>query len=125
EALYDRPKTRFVANFLGEANFFEGTDFKVQSDVVPATGMVAMLRPERTCVTAPNGPRRSDAERRQSTAGVIEDMIYAGPLRKYRVRVGDTVLIAREHVASGQDVFGAGDEVRVDWLRSDVRFVTA
>jgi putative spermidine/putrescine transport system ATP-binding protein len=125
EALYDRPKTRFVANFLGEANFFEGADFKVHSDVVPATGMVAMLRPERICVTAPNGPRRGDAERRQSAAGLIEDMIYAGPLRKYRVRVGGTVLIAREHVASGQDVFHAGDEVSLNWLRSDVRFVTA
>ncbi|GLR59745.1 hypothetical protein GCM10007919_44720 [Rhizobium indigoferae] len=125
EALYDRPNTRFVANFLGEANVLEGADLKVQSDVVPSPGMVAMLRPERICVNAPTGPRRSDAEHRQSVAGVIEDMIYAGPLRKYRVRVGDTVLIAREHVASGQEVFGAGDEVRLDWLRSDVRFVTA
>ncbi|MBY3165813.1 ABC transporter ATP-binding protein [Rhizobium laguerreae] len=125
ESLYDRPKTRFVANFLGEANVLEGAELRIQSDVVPSPGMVAMLRPERICVNAPTGPRRRDAEHRQYVSGVIEDMIYAGPLRKYRVRVGDTVLIAREHVASGQHVFGPGDEVRLDWLRSDVRFVTA
>ncbi|TIU95031.1 MAG: polyamine ABC transporter ATP-binding protein, partial [Mesorhizobium sp.] len=51
--------------------------------------------------------------------------IYAGPLRKYYVRAGSSVLIVREHVAAGQPIFRSGDEVRLEWLRCDVRFVTA
>lgn len=125
EALYDRPKTRFVANFLGEANILEDTEFKVESDIVPSSEMIAMLRPERICVSACSAARRGDADQRQSVSGTVEDMIYAGPLRKYRVRVGNMVLIAREHVASGQEVFRPGNEVRLDWLRSDIRFVAA
>ncbi|WFU12804.1 ABC transporter ATP-binding protein (plasmid) [Rhizobium sp. CB3090] len=125
EALYDRPKTRFVANFLGEANILENTEFKVESDAVPSSGMVSMLRPERISVGRRSAARRADADQRQAVSGTVEDMIYAGPLRKYRVRVGNTVLIAREHVASDQEVFHPGDEVRLDWLRSDIRFVAA
>lgn len=52
-------------------------------------------------------------------------MIYAGPLRKYRVRVGSSMLVVREHVATGQQIFRPNDEVRLEWLRSDVRFVIA
>ncbi|MBY3447082.1 ABC transporter ATP-binding protein [Rhizobium laguerreae] len=125
QALYDRPKTRFIANFLGEANFLENTAFELESDVGPSSGMVAMLRPERISVNLHSAARREDAAIRQSVSGTVEDMIYAGALRKYRVRVGNTVLIAREHVASGQNVFRSGDEVRLEWLRSDIRFVAA
>ncbi|TIP02022.1 MAG: ABC transporter ATP-binding protein [Mesorhizobium sp.] len=123
EALYDRPATCFVANFLGEANILENPGFEVES--ASPFGTVAMLRPERICVAARAAPKRADADQRQFVTGIVEDMIYAGPLRKYHVRAGNSVLIVREHVAAGQQVFRPGDEVRLDWLRSDVRFVTA
>lgn len=125
EALYDRPATRFVANFLGEANILENPGFRVETDTPPAPGTVAMIRPERIRIAAPASPRRADADRRQAVTGTVDDMIYAGPLRKYHVRVGGNLLTIREHVASGQDQFGPGDEVRLDWLRSDVRVVLA
>ncbi|WOH62761.1 ABC transporter ATP-binding protein [Bradyrhizobium sp. BWC-3-1] len=123
EALYDRPATRFVANFLGEANILDNPGFAVDSDATQPSGTMAMIRPERICVAAPTAPKRVDADKRQFIAGIVSDMIYAGPLRKYQVRVGCTVLTVREHVASGQEIFRPGDNVRIDWLRSDVRFV--
>ncbi|RWP97628.1 MAG: ABC transporter ATP-binding protein [Mesorhizobium sp.] len=123
EVLYDRPATRFVANFLGEANILEPPGLKVEADVAPPLGTVAMLRPERICVATRAAPRRADADQRQFVTGIVEDMIYAGPLRKYQVRAGGSALIVREHVAAGQQIFRPGDEVRLDWLRSDVRFV--
>ncbi|UVO30452.1 ABC transporter ATP-binding protein [Bradyrhizobium arachidis] len=122
EALYDRPTTRFVANFLGEANILENPGFKLESDALQPPGTVAMIRPERICITAAT-PRRADADGHQYVEGTVDDMIYAGPLRKYRVRIGSSVLSVREHVGSGQQIFRPGDNVRVDWLRSDVRFV--
>lgn len=125
EALYDRPATRFVATFLGEANILENPGFNLESEAVPPPGTVAMIRPERVRVGAPVVLSRSDADQRQSVTGTVEDMIYAGPLRKYHVRVGGCAIIVREHVASGQQIFQPGEEVRLDWLRSDVRFVAA
>jgi putative spermidine/putrescine transport system ATP-binding protein len=124
EALYDRPASRFVANFLGEANILEGADFEVESGASAPSGTVAMIRPERILVAAPTAPPRADAAQRQSVTGTVRDMIYAGPLRKYHVHSGSATLVVREHVASGQEVFHPGDTVRLNWLRSDVRFVT-
>lgn len=123
EALYDRPATRFVANFLGEANIFENPGFNVEADATQPPGTVAMIRPERIRVAASAAQRRADAGRSQSVTGTVDEMIYAGPLRKYYVRVGGSMLVVREHVAAGQQIFRPGDEVRLDWLRSDVRFV--
>ncbi|WP_095205146.1 ABC transporter ATP-binding protein [Mesorhizobium carmichaelinearum] len=123
EALYDRPATSFVARFLGEANMLENPDFQFKSDTPQASGTVAMIRPERICILALDAQKRGDADQRQSVNGTVEDMIYAGPLRKYHVRVGNSFFIVREHVASGQQIFRPGDEVCLDWLRSDVRFV--
>ncbi|TIX46487.1 MAG: ABC transporter ATP-binding protein [Mesorhizobium sp.] len=123
EALYDRPATSFVARFLGEANILEDPGFRIESDGAPPSGSVAMIRPERIRIRGPGELKRSDVDHRQSVTGTVDDMIYAGPLRKYHVRVGSTVFIIREHVAAEQLIFRPHDEVRLDWLRSDVRFV--
>lgn len=125
EALYDRPTTRFVANFMGQANIFENRDFTVESDTPQPPGTVAMIRPERICIAAAGSPTRADAHQRHAVTGTVDEMIYAGPVRKYQVSVGSSLLVVREHVASGQEVFRPSDQVRLDWLRSDIRFVTA
>ncbi|MFK4495985.1 putative spermidine/putrescine transport system ATP-binding protein [Bradyrhizobium japonicum] len=124
EALYDRPATRFVAKFLGEANILDDTHFHIETDAARQSGALAMIRPERIRLSAPRVSKHADEDQRQSVSGTVDDMIYAGPLRKYHVRVGSIVLIVREHVASGQQVFRPGEEVFLNWLRSDVRFVT-
>ncbi|MGY4408280.1 putative spermidine/putrescine transport system ATP-binding protein [Bradyrhizobium sp. LB7.1] len=123
EALYDRPTTRFVATFLGEANILTRPDFETSSDHAQPRGTVAMIRPERIRIGTPADAYPADADKRRHVIGRVEDMIFAGPLRKYQLRVGSSLVIAREHVASGQRTFRPGEEVRLDWLRSDVRFV--
>ncbi|WP_292440520.1 ABC transporter ATP-binding protein [Mesorhizobium sp.] len=123
EALYDRPETSFVAKFLGEANIFENPNFKIESDEAWPSGTVPMIRPERIRVAAPDARNRGDADQCQSVIGTVDDMIYAGPLRKYHVRVGSSVFIVREQVAAGQPIFRPGDGVCLEWLRSDIRFV--
>ncbi|WP_246777078.1 ABC transporter ATP-binding protein [Microvirga sp. VF16] len=125
EALYDRPATRFVANFLGEANFLDDPVFVSGDERAGAPESLPMVRPERVRIASTAAASLDNADRRQIVTGSVEEMIYAGPLRKYRVRVGNTVLFVREHVASGQQVFTPGDEVRLDWLRADVRSVKA
>ncbi|WP_205625841.1 ABC transporter ATP-binding protein [Ensifer aridi] len=123
EALYDRPATSFVANFLGEANILQIPDPKAESTVESRSATVPMIRPERISISALTAKIGTDTEQRQHVTGRVKDMIYAGPSRKYHVRVGSGELIVREHCATGQTVFKPGEEVRLDWLRSDVRFV--
>lgn len=125
ESLYDRPDTCFVASFLGEANILEAPGFEVDLVTEPKSGAVAMIRPERISIAAPGTPMWPDADQRQYVGGTVESMIYAGPLRKYHVRVGSSKLVVREHVATGHEVFRPGDQVRLDWLRSDIRLVMA
>ncbi|MCF6117442.1 MULTISPECIES: ABC transporter ATP-binding protein [Mesorhizobium] len=124
EALYDRPISRFVAKFLGEANILENVDFDIESDAAQPPDTVAMIRPERIMITSVTS-KRTDADQRQYVIGTVEDMIYAGPLRKYHVRIGKNVLIVRQQVAAEQPIYRAGDEVSLAWLRSDIRFVAA
>ncbi|WP_346771001.1 TOBE domain-containing protein [Bradyrhizobium sp. CW9] len=109
EALYDKPTTRFVAKFSGEANILEDGD-TIECGIPHKSGSAAMIRPERIRIAAPGAPTCYDADQHQSIAGTVDDRIYAGPLRKYRVRVGNNVLMVREHVVSGRPIFRPGDE---------------
>lgn len=124
EALYDRPSSCFVAKFLGEANILEDGMLPTRADKAPQTGTHAMIRPERIGIL-PKTAERAQTDQRQYVTGAVHDMIFAGPLRKYHVRVGNTVLVVREHVAAGQPVFQPSEEVCLTWLQSDIRFVAA
>lgn len=123
EALYDKPSTRFVAKFLGEANVFEGNDIAIEGAGTRLANSVAMIRPERIRIF--EADRSLTSNGRQTVRGVVAGMIYAGPLRKYQVRVGDTELVVRQHVASEQTTFHPGEPVQLDWLCSDIRFCAA
>ncbi|WP_225158537.1 MULTISPECIES: TOBE domain-containing protein [unclassified Bradyrhizobium] len=79
-----------------------------------------MIRPERICIAALNAPKRVDFDQCQSVTWVVHNMIYAGPLRKYHVRIGSSLLVVREHVVSGRRALRPGDEAPVEWLRSDI-----
>lgn len=122
EALYDRPGTRFVANFLGEANVLDSPELGFEKEA--NLGTVPMIRPERVRIASARATPISDHDQRFMVIGTVEEMIYAGPLRKYQVRVGDNVVVVREHVAAAQVTFRPGDTVRLDWLRSDVRMLS-
>lgn len=79
EALYDRPATRFVANFLGEANFLDNCPLTAEPDIRQPVGTFSMIRPERIMVRAPSYSRQFGIDLQQSVAGrVVENMIYAG-----------------------------------------------
>lgn len=122
EALYERPATKFVANFLGEANILQELDMPAARLAQPS-GTLAMIRPERVNIVAPRAPEPADATSRQTVTGTVLEMTYAGPLRKYQVQSGSLSIIVRQHVAAGQQVFAPGETVRLNWLLSDMRFV--
>jgi spermidine/putrescine transport system ATP-binding protein len=112
EALYESPRSSFVATFIGDANFFTGTAVEFQhegyvrvmieglgSPLVISNGSVSsnqplrlMVRPEKISLTL---KRPSSGERVNAFPGVIEDIAYFGPHTRYRVRAGEHRVLAQ------------------------------
>ena len=130
--IYQRPRDRFVAEFVGETNLLEGTvvartgdgytvriaggvSASVASDANLATGSKVLfsVRPERVrcpCAGAQN-----------LWSGVVDEVVYTGELVKYRVRLKDApeVAVAAKRLTSTAPVLEPGAETVVGWEATD------
>jgi len=124
--LYNRPATRFVADFLGEANFIDGEIFQAGAPAKIQTTLGVLLAagtgcpPEGTKVTCCVRPERitiaradavSTGENVSSLPAKIETSTYLGEVRTYLCRLEGglnwkvCVLAARaDDLAPGRDV---------------------
>jgi putative spermidine/putrescine transport system ATP-binding protein len=102
-AVYERPRTAFVATFIGDANVMEG-------------GRVA-LRPERIQLLAPGAP----AEGLVSRAGVVQDALYRGDAIQVIVALseGGTLRASVDGATAERSPWRAGDSVVVAWRPAD------
>jgi spermidine/putrescine transport system ATP-binding protein len=99
--IYDRPATRFVADFIGETNF------------IRANGRTIAVRPERLEVSAagatPNG----------ALSGEVVTTMVIGPAVQCLVRIdnGQEVLVRRQRGSgdTGVEALREGDRVSVTW----------
>lgn len=129
EELYERPRTPFVADFLGESNSLSGT--VVQADasrVVVRTsaglelvacdgaGLIAgrevslAIRPEQ--IDFLGADQRSD----NATEGIVEDVIYLGESVRYLVRLtSGELLCAKRQNQRTRGNPKAGQTVRLGW----------
>jgi iron(III) transport system ATP-binding protein len=129
--LFERPCTRFAAEFLGVANIWDG----VLSDIGPSGELSITMDQSgsRLHVLAPNGPHRMGArgsvcvraERVEiadrpaadghlnTWRGRIQRMSYQGSSVRYEVRVGEQIVRAETHPRLS---LAPGDEV---WVRID------
>jgi spermidine/putrescine transport system ATP-binding protein len=131
EALYERPRTRFVADFLGVRNL-------VEAAVVSVDGGFATLRTAAGLVfrAADDGGYRSGAtvlvgirpervrmdgvaEGYNQLPGTLDDEIYLGDRTDWRVRAGDLVLTVAEAAAQVRDR-RRGELVTVSFLPAAV-----
>jgi putative spermidine/putrescine transport system ATP-binding protein len=95
--IYERPRTRFVADFIGEINILED-------------GTPRALRPEKIRLVAPDQARLS---------GAVETANFLGGATLYRVRAGGRTWLAREAHAGERSPRGPGDPVGLSWNDSD------
>jgi putative spermidine/putrescine transport system ATP-binding protein len=115
--IYGRPRTRFVADFIGEINLFAGAwlggAFRSASGAaLPADGRdragpgTIAVRPERMrFVPAPEAV----------LSGTIESANFLGGHVLYRVSAGDAKLLVRETGATR----AVGTNVGVTWSAAD------
>ena len=136
--LYDEPLTRFVADFIGESNFIEGTVGQLEGGAVwvdaPGLGPLrAPARPEATAgapmaltvrpekiVAVENGA----APDLNVVDGVVEDVVFVGEMRRYVVALpGGQRLVLKAQNRSGVQNYHRGDAIRVCWNVDDCRLV--
>jgi spermidine/putrescine transport system ATP-binding protein len=129
EDIYDQPRTRFVADFIGETNLLQatvvdagqvvladGAHVRIANEGAPGTTLTVAIRPEKL------GLRHVDADRDpalDAVHGTVERATFMGNAIAYGVRVGtgdDTYLVEiRQGNAPGIEHFAVGDDVRVRW----------
>ena len=127
EALYERPRTRFVADFLAVKNILEATVLKVaeghaelqtrggtalhardDGGYVAGASVLVGVRPERLSLAGPD-----DGSMAPNTfRGRLDDEIYLGDWTDWRVRLGTEVLSVAEGASLARHR-KRGDEVTV------------
>jgi len=108
--IYERPRTAFVAGFIGEANLLEGTD-----------GQRIAVRPERVQLLPPGGAPTGDAP----LLGSVDELSYLGDRIRILVLLSNGSRVAALLSNAGQLSrplpWARGDQVQVFWRPEDAR----
>lgn len=126
--VYERPTTRFVANFLGESNLLtatlvepnmarleDGSVVRVVTDKTVGETVTVALRPEHLDL------RHADAVRDvhlDAVHGVVVKVFYMGSAIYYDVALDNTggrLIEVRQNNAPGIEHYDVGERVRVRW----------
>ncbi len=121
-AVYERPATAFVANFVGTSNLVEGA----LASSLNGSAAAFTVRPERIRLVDENEAFGGDV---CTTTGVVRDVVYLGMHTRYVVELagGERLAAAEQNrAASTTDVLAArGRRVRLVWERAANRPVGA
>ncbi len=118
--IYDRPASRFVADFIGEINVFDGRtehgrfvtpDGRALPAPLDAAGTTLAIRPEKLHVV-PAGTGIID--------GQVETANFLGGQALYRVATGDARRILLKETLSAERVVRAvGERIALSWSAQD------
>jgi putrescine transport system ATP-binding protein len=131
--IYEQPATRFVADFIGSVNLFEGRLIEAHPDgsriecaelggtirvargVGAACGNTvwAAVRPERIAIGRTQPPAAANCVR-----GTVRDVAYMGDMSVFLVQLesGRQVRVTQANVSgAGQERIGAGEGVYLSW----------
>jgi spermidine/putrescine transport system ATP-binding protein len=134
--IYDRPATRFVADFIGESNFLAGQVETLESGkaVVSVAGVrcpvtndigVEAKQPVILCVR-PEKVQLGTAQHADDVQlpGTIRDIIYIGTDTRYIVQLGTGELVVARIQNDEEESLESGDAVQVWWKPSDMRVLS-
>jgi spermidine/putrescine ABC transporter ATP-binding subunit len=129
EEVYDQPANKFVADFIGETNFLEGnvthvaesgcrfrslggSEFLLITKKNLAIGekILVALRPEKIVVL------KEKVQGFNHLEGFVEEVIYVGETRRYRVRLNDKEsLYVKQQVDFVTQPARGSDKVIIGW----------
>ncbi|HEV8674506.1 MAG TPA: ABC transporter ATP-binding protein [Methylomirabilota bacterium] len=134
--LYEAPANRFVADFLGESNFLDGTvvgpasgsRYRVRTagglelqgvgaaPLAAGQAVTAAIRPEKLA------PAEAPPAEGNVAKGVVEELIYAGDATRYRVTLGpDGTVSMRIPNRLGTRPYAIGEPVTLGWDPAETR----
>ena len=127
QELYNNPEHIFVANFIGQNNFLEGSVVKTDDDKVQielsggltvsssstlkkvGERVVLAVRPEIFTI------EKGHTNRPNSLLGVVERLIYEGTNIRYEVRLENKDIVVVERPSLTEEWFNTGDGVTVSF----------
>jgi spermidine/putrescine transport system ATP-binding protein len=134
EDVYERPRTTFVAGFIGVSNLMPGVVGSANGDAgsvrldsgvevtTPVDGLApgdrcyAVVRPEKLRIGVRDAPSNAGEP---SVGGIVESSLYLGTSTQLVVRLDGevpvTVLVPNADEAERQRLPGGGARVRVSW----------
>jgi spermidine/putrescine transport system ATP-binding protein len=128
EEIYEHPRTRFVADFIGETNFLEGTIAEVSGKEIvvslndqvsiQATSDTSVKRGQAVSVAIRPEKMRLNGGDNGMVKGLVEETVYLGTEMRYIVLLTDqTSVMVREQLIApeGRRSYQAGDEVGLNW----------
>jgi spermidine/putrescine ABC transporter ATP-binding subunit len=138
--LYERPATRFVADFIGESNIVP-VELRAQADgppqaIAPDGTQIPLGRidgvaaeaggPPRFLVLRPEKIRFDDGSPGLDChlEGIVEEAVYVGEATRFRVRVGqDLRLTLKQPNRAGEANSAVGVRQRIAWAGADAVLV--
>jgi len=116
--VYEDPRTRFVARFLGEANLIPAERVAGYAD---KRGASLFVRPERVRLGVADAVPDPDTERLD---GVVRRTSFLGNIVRYSVELGEGCQVTVDAPNDGGlRQFNAGDPVAVSWRRTDAKLL--
>ena len=127
--IYERPQTKFVAQFIGETNLFEdveilgknGNDYVVaigsekvstdsMKDFKPGEKVHISIRPENMKLS------RTPMEGRENIAVTYDSNIYVGNISKFVVFTDQGKRLTASEFSEDAGTFNKGDKVYINWI---------
>jgi spermidine/putrescine transport system ATP-binding protein len=138
ESVYERPRTTFVAGFIGVSNLMPAQivspgELRLDAGITvhmdsngasPGERCHAVVRPEKLELHRIEDPAPGD---HPAVEGIIESALYLGTATQVVVRLQDetvmTVLVPNIDEAARQRLPGAGARVRLAWANEHIHIV--
>ena len=132
EEIYAHPASLFVADFIGQVNALPGrvlerTESRITVETLdhcinvpsrcPSNDVLVLVRPEAIRVTVPAGDG--------SLTGVVEEVEYRGDRIEYRIRVGQTLVVAIEASLQRHVRIVAGERVGLEFVAEAIHLLPA
>ncbi|MCK9908418.1 ABC transporter ATP-binding protein [Microbacteriaceae bacterium K1510] len=125
EEIYERPNSRWIADFIGEVTLIEGTlsqpdrlatalgPLRIEQNAAKVGDRVWLaLRPEKIRL----GSGRATGETLNALSGKVQEIGYRGDMSIYKVRLGDnsSIKVALAN-SGGPPPFAVDDDVWLSW----------
>ena len=130
--IYFRPKSKFVADFIGRSNFVDCTVTAVDETAIsvnmlgkevqlpisgdsrpePGSQVCCVVRPESVLIGATG-----------TLQGVVQTSTFMGSMQEYFVDVDGTVFIIEDYDFAQNGVFAEGETVCLSWKKDSMHYI--